>query len=241
MLRGLIVSADYFDIRVENLIGTVGAQIILDQCGQTGAADLCSLIQRDAAGSLFLQDTGFVRNTNINIGGLRTKGVDVNADYRLRLGAAGSIGFNFTGTYLDSFVTIPGVVDVGTGIDRYDCAGFYGTNCGQPLPAWRHNFRVTYNAPDNWSVSARWRYVGGTDSERTSDNPFLAQTVQIPVAEIKPYSYFDLSAMVSPAPQYQLRIGVQNVLDKDPPPGNVYAGTYSWLGRYLYIGARLSF
>jgi len=241
-LNGLTVSADYFDIEVNNLIGTVGAQIILDQCGLTGAEDLCSLIQRDAAGSLFLQTTGYVTNTNINIGGVQTKGVDLAASYRVPLGGSlGDISLSLTGTYLDSFVTRPGVIDPDTGVESYECVGLYGTNCGQPAPKWRHNLRATYDAVDDWSLSVRWRFVGPSDSERTSDNPFLSGAVQIPVAEIKPYSYFDLSASFTPIEEFTLRLGIQNILDKDPPAGNIYAGTYSWLGRYAFLGASLNF
>jgi iron complex outermembrane receptor protein len=242
IFRGFNLSLDYFDIKVENLIGTVGAQIILDQCTQTGSADLCSLITRDAAGSLFLQDTARVLNTNINIGGIRTKGIDVTADYRLPLGGnAGTVLFNLSGTWLDSYVTTPGITDAATGDTTYDCAGLYGTTCGRPAPEWRHNFRVTYQSANNWSLSARWRYFSGTKLENWNSNGFLDGQLQVPTREIKPYSYFDLSANVSPAPEFTLRAGVQNLLDKDPPPGNTYSGTYTYMGRYMYIGATLNY
>lgn len=243
MLRGLNLSVDYYDIEVTNLIGTIGAQIILNQCAETGNPTFCGYITRDASGSLFQQDTGRVLNTRVNIGGVRTKGIDVSANYRLRLGGdLGSISASLNGTYLDSYVTTPGVVDIASGISTYDCAGFYGTSCDRPQPKWRHNLRLIYDPSDLWSITGRWRYFASSDSERTqTDNPFLRNTIQIPTAHISPYSYFDLSASVTPAPEFTLRMGVQNMFDKDPPAGNVYAGTYQHLGRYFHVGATLEF
>jgi outer membrane receptor protein involved in Fe transport len=242
LLPGFNLSLDYFDIKVENLIGTVGSQIILNQCAETGAPELCSLITRDAAGSLFLQDSGRVVNTNINIGGIRTKGLDVTADYRLPLGGdLGTLNFSLVGTYLDSFVTEPGVINTATGENKYDCVSRYGTVCGRPQPKWRHNLRVTYQSPSNWSLSGRWRFVGGAKLEAYDGNPFLVGPLYIPTASIKDYSYFDLSATVAPTDRVSMRVGVQNLLDKDPPPGNTYSGTYTYLGRYMYIGATLGF
>lgn len=241
IFRGLSFSVDYFDIKVENLIGTVGAQIILNQCAQTGAPALCSLVTRDSAGTLFLQDTGRITNTNINIGGIRTKGIDLVADYRLPLGGdAGTFLFNLNGTYLDTFKTKPGIVDAATGSSAYECADKFGTTCGTPSPKWRHNFRVTYQSANNWQLSARWRYFGGSDLEAFSDSPFLVGPRYIATESIKAYSYFDLSATISPISKLSLRFGVQNLLDKDPPPGSIYSGTYDNMGRYLFAGATLN-
>ena len=42
----------------------------------------------------------------------------------------------------------------------YDCAGYFGFQCGQPIPEWRHRFRATWETNFNMSFSLGWRYVG---------------------------------------------------------------------------------
>src|SRR6185312_12062287 len=106
---GLNLSADYFDIRVNSFIGRIGANLILNQCIASASATsaFCTLIHRDANGSLFLSPQGFVQDTTLNTGSLKTTGVDFNAAYRtdlsaLGLGDNGSLSASLIGTWLDS-------------------------------------------------------------------------------------------------------------------------------------------
>jgi iron complex outermembrane recepter protein len=262
-LSGFSATVDYFDIKVENLISTVGAQLILNQCGQTGDPTFCSLVRRaPGTGSLYLNaqgnpqngGSGFVVNTNTNVGGLRTKGIDVALDYRMDLGEGG-LAFNLVGTYLDEFVTNPGVPTVvgGQTFNSYDCKGFYGVTCGVPAPEWRHKLRVTYTAPSVFSASLNWRYVGKVRDEFTSSNPFISGTTYPAHDRIDSFSYFDLALSADVTEMATFRVGVNNILDKDPPiigqqsqsavfaNGNTYPQVYDTLGRYIYVGATFSF
>ena len=45
---GLTLTVDYFDITVEDGIGTVSAKTALDKCISTGSAQYCGLINRQA-------------------------------------------------------------------------------------------------------------------------------------------------------------------------------------------------
>ena len=141
------------------------------------SAFFCSLVHREPGNnSLFLDPTGFVQDTTLNTGSLKTTGVDINVGYRtdlsnLGLGDNGSVNFSFVGTWLNSLVTQPL-----PGGPSYDCAGLYGTTCGgatgePPAPEWRHKLRVTWNTPysyGDWvkglSFSAQWRYFGKGDA-----------------------------------------------------------------------------
>ena len=80
-LPGFAATVDYFDIRVKKAIGVIGFDVIIDQCVATGDALFCDRIQRDAQGSLWLTPNGFIDDLNANIGGLSTRGVDVQASY----------------------------------------------------------------------------------------------------------------------------------------------------------------
>jgi iron complex outermembrane receptor protein len=167
------LTVDYFDIQVANTIGTIGADVIINQCVQTADPFFCSRVQRDQFGSLFLTPNGFIRDLNSNVGGLGTRGVDVNASYNLPIGRFGRLAFSFVGTWLDSLRISPL-----EGIE-YDCAGFFGSQCGTPNPEWRHKARVTFTTPEGVGLSAQWRYFSGVDNDQLSadtDWPTRAST-----------------------------------------------------------------
>ena len=109
---GLVISVDYFDIKVENLVGSVNPNLSIANCLANGDPYFCSLIQRSPdSGSLWQGENGYFRRFNVNTGSLQTKGVDVVVDYRLNLNDlginAGRLSFNLVGTYLDSYKTVP--------------------------------------------------------------------------------------------------------------------------------------
>lgn len=241
-LRGLSVTVDYFDIKVENLISTVGAALILNQCGLTGDPALCALVRRDTAtGSLFIDtnlgdDRGFVINTNVNIGSLQTKGVDVQAAYRfdfedIGVGVGGGLGFDFVGTYLIDYIVEPGVVSTresdGVEFTDYNCVGYYGVAaCGTPSPEWRSQLRVTYTSPGGFQASVRWRHYGPVNVESIDANPFLNGDLRPTTPETDVFladrhlnsrNWFDLAFNVRATDRHSFRVGVNNVFDSDPP------------------------
>ena len=239
---GFTASIDYFDIRVQNLISTTGALNVIAACYQGNVASECARIHRSATGSLWTGG-GFVENLNTNIGGLKTTGIDVSATYQMDLSDVGlendgSLTFELVGTYLNQLVTNTGV----SGQAPYDCAGYYGNQCGTPNPAWRHRFRVSWLTPwDNIAVIGTWRYYGSVDTfggnPKSIDYTLDAQ------------SYFDLASNIPLASNTTLRLGVNNVLDSDPPithvvgttgNGNTYPQTYDAMGRYLFADIQIN-
>ncbi len=248
------LTVDYFNIKVKNTISAIGSQVILNSCVTSG--NLCELVHRDpATGSLYLNPNGFVRNTNLNIGSIGTKGIDVAASYRidfsdLGLGLPGGLGFDFVGTYLLSLTTEPGVLGPDNVTRQFDCKGYFGLNCGTPNPDWRHTLRVTYTSPGGFSFSTRWRYFAPTLNDSLSTNAFLGYTAPgaDPVdARLHAVHYIDLAVTVKASDRHSFRVGVNNVFDKDPQVlganglgtfsnGNTYPGVYDTLGRYIFAG-----
>lgn len=229
-LPGFIASIDYFDIKVENLVDTFGAENTLAACYNNGDADACSRIRRNGNGQLWL-GSGNVVDTNINIGGLKTKGLDVNLSYSgLELGGFGSLNFNLQGTYLQDLITDPG-----PGIEPYDCTGFFVGQCGTPNPKWRHHFRIGYQTPWDLDLALTWRYYDGVESYQTAANRIDR--------EFASQSYIDLAGTYSFSDKIRATVGVNNVLDRDPPlssgvgttgNGNTYPQVYDALGRYVF-------
>lgn len=255
----LALTVDYFDIKIRNLVSQIGQDTILDTCARTGDATFCSLINRDQFGSLWRTNQGFVVDTTQNIGGLSTKGIDVGLSYSTEIGSAGTLAFNMNGTYLMDLKTDDGVNTPETPI--YDCSGYYGLICGTPNPKWRHRARLTFTTPSGVGISAQWRYFNKVDLDRTSANASLTNANSAPQnLRIGSQSYFDLTASVAIADKYTFRLGVNNILDKEPPiigsngtsavinacpsvfcNGNTFPNVYDALGRYIFAGVTLDF
>lgn len=243
-LPGFQATVDYFDIKLKKQIGVLGADTILTQCIATGDPLYCSLIVRNANGSLFRTDDGYVIDTNLNAGKLRTSGIDVSVSYTQQLGSAGSLGFNIAGTYLDKLI-----VDQ-DGDPKFNCKGFYGTQCGTPSPEWRHKARLTYTMPQGVSLSGAWRYFSKVKADALSTDTDLNAPGGVGArpgnSNIKAQSYFDLALTVPVADKFTFRIGSNNILDKSPPinalglgvvqNGNTFPQVYDALGRYIYVG-----
>jgi iron complex outermembrane receptor protein len=247
-LPAFALTIDYYDIRVSGVIATIDPDVTIQQCLQTGDPFLCSQIHREpGTGSLWLGSDGYIGNVFQNTASLSTHGIDVDARFRQPLSAGGrdlgAATFHLVGTYLLglSTVTEPGAAP-------YDCAGFYGLNCGDPAPRWRHVFRVGWETPWNLDVILSWRYVSSVIIAAASPNPVLALPFEPADYRLAARSYIDLSLTWRVSNHLELRAGVNNLFDVDPPivgtdfqsgvaaNGNTYAGIYDALGRWMFIG-----
>ncbi len=244
------VSVDYYNIKVKNAISTVGAQLTLDECIKDGNPFFCSKIRRapasagPAAGSLWLDESGFVDDRTVNTGSLKTSGIDLNVDARFPVGE-NTIRLTTVGNYVDKFTIQP---LTGSTLGVIECAGFYGTTCGNqlnPQPKWKHTSRLKFSTANDFGVTLGWRYVGSVkvDTGNTSGNAD---------DKLKAENYFDLLFSVPLKDTIGMRLGVNNVLDNDPEVvsqanlggfgnGNVYPGTYDHLGRYIFVGITADF
>jgi iron complex outermembrane recepter protein len=259
-IQNFSMSLDYFNIKLQDTIGTIGGNLIIDNCIATGDPLFCSGIHRDPNGSLFRTTLGYITDINVNFGSLTTRGVDVKMNYRLPIDNFGSVLFNLEGTRLINLGTQPL-----TGGPSYDCAGYFGPTCGAPNAKWRHVFNTTWATPwSGFDLTARWRFLSGSDTEQISSNPQLANNGLPLTQHIKPYSYLDLSADVALYKMFRVQVGVNNVLDKDPPiidsggggfvsncptitpngsscNGNTWPGTFDSLGRFFFARVTAQF
>ncbi len=252
-LPGLNLTVDYYDIKVEKLIDSLGADFILGQCLNTGDPTYCGMVQRSANGSIWLGDQGFIDDPILNTGSLQTKGIDASANYRFEIGNLGSLGLSLIGTYVDEFVTEPL-----PGAQKYDCAGLYGTVCEVPVPEWRHKLRANWSSPWGLDLSLTWRYIESVDVDTTSSNPQLSGAVRNSDKRLGSRSYIDLTGAYSFTDMGVFsnltgRLGVNNLFDKDPPMvgqstcpavlcnGNTFPQVYETLGRYIFVGLTADF
>jgi outer membrane receptor protein involved in Fe transport len=141
LLPGFNATVDWWSIDLKGAIQGIGAQAIMDTCVATADPFFCSRIHRDAEGSLWLSEEGFIDDRVTNIASFKVRGVDVAVNYQRRLGRLGSANLSFVGTYVDKWE-----VDNGGLSEALGCAGQYGGECGTPTPAWRHKARLTWTS-----------------------------------------------------------------------------------------------
>lgn len=248
-LVGSSLALDYYDIRIKDTIGSLNADDIIKQCATTGNPKLCSLIHRDVAGTLWLFQSGYTITTNQNIGKFGRRGLDVNATYLQPAGSLGSFNFNLIGSRMMRSTT-------DTGLFSYDCIGLYGNQCGIPAARWRHFARATWESRFNTTVSLGWRMIAATKVDESSSNPALANPDEMPllrannIDKIPAFNWFDLAGSYRFAKGIQFTIGVNNILDKEPPlapgmsPNDYGAGfynTYDAYGRYVHTSLNFTF
>jgi iron complex outermembrane receptor protein len=257
IIQNLTFSVDYFNIQIKNVIGAIGGDTVLNSCLSSGNANspFCLDVHRaPGTGSLWLGNTGYVSDLNVNLGEKYTAGFDFKGSYRVPLRTLGSLAFGFEGTKLNALTTTPL-----EGGPSYDCKGFFGTTCGGANAGWRHVFNMTWSTPwDGLDLTARWRYIGEGESEQLSTNPALAGSPFLPTSHIPAYNYLDLTAAFNLAKNVRLQVGVNNIADKDPPivvgadcstsspagancNGNTFPGVYDATGRYLFATVSAQF
>jgi len=248
-------SVDYFRIRLRGEIGTVPESVTLQQCLTTGDPVLCGQVVRSSAGALIgngVAGGGYILGNLVNTGAALVSGIDVQSAFHQPLpGTWGSLNLSLNGTWQQHNAATPY-----RSAPSYDCAGLFGNTClnGSVSPRWRHNLRVTWELPARAHLSAQWRFIGHTGFDNNSAQALLQnQEEGYPdpaLTHIPNYSYLDLAAIWEATRHVQVRLGVNNVLDRDPPvlPEEVsmQAGqintfpVYDVLGRNFFLGLRAS-
>ncbi|RYF93253.1 MAG: hypothetical protein EON95_09580 [Caulobacteraceae bacterium] len=238
---GLSLSLDYYDIQIEDYIGTIrggvsgivaacfaAANLAAPECNDTGIG--LPLIYRDAAGNLK------ARAPLGNVSALETKGVDFAVSYGWNVPWAGDmwgdrLQLDFVLTKLNEYV-----------LDDIDYAGTIGAyNISAALPEWKANLRMGYDIGPV-RVSYNGTYIGEMDNQGN-----------IPAFEDGGYvgtdavMYHDINARWAVTDSVSLFGGVKNLTDEDPqvfdnaPDGNTDPNSFDILGRYYYVGATLRF
>jgi len=243
-LPGFAASVDYYDITINDAIGSVAAQTIVDRCAE-GVLDFCSAIIR---GPNEFGNNLQVFESPFNFAQQHARGIDFEGSYRTAVGA-GSLTLRAMATrYLENYFD--------NGIDAP--TDTVGQNSNGGTPKWLYRVQSTY---DNGGFS--FTLTGRGVSAGVYDNSFIECTSGCPTStvtnrtindnSIKGAFYVDASLSQDfemNGRKLQLFFAVSNLFDKDPPvvapgpAGSAYAtpatnqSLYDLLGRTYRIGAR---
>lgn len=239
---GSELTLDYYDIKLEEAIGTIGASTILEFCGITGDPFLCSKVHRNATTLDIWRgsdpgSSGYVENLRANFGNQHFRGIDLGARYSWDLWD-GRMTTMINGSYKlkQEYDPLPGVNKEAI----YDCRGVVNPSC-QSDQKWRHIANVRY-ANDRFSVNLRWRYFGKQEYTLVNGSKGTVDERLIGRGGIAAYSYLDLSGSAYIGEHVEVTLGVNNIADKEPPmiggansPSNANSVTgYDMGGRTLF-------
>lgn len=262
-LPGFRAQIDYYDIDIANTISRVGTSTIMALCanaapGSDVANTFCPEVHRDVNGSLWVSNDGYVSDPLNNNGALHEKGIDFDFSYSFDMRSMGKMRVSYVATKENSYVITPLQSQPQT---AFDCAGYYGNSCGAPNFKWRHTMNALWSTP--WrgvDVAMTWRYLGAVTVDSLSPNPNISidgstnpaacqfapglYCVSNTDAHLSSRSYLDLSASIKLQDHVSLRLGINNLFDKDPPVvgasnigpgnGNTFPSQYDALGRYIF-------
>ena len=257
-LKGLVFSADRYQIRINNSLGYNDYDYYYTGCLQSGDPFFCSgIVRNPGTGTLYSPaagnpTTGFFRGGTSNYYRSISRGWDFQGQYTLGLGKVGRLDWSFNG----SLTTFAGGQDSPLLPER-NCSGYYGNGCGQLIPKWTHGLRTTYTTPDSgFNVSFNWQHLSSLVNANNSGDPAIGGTAanaQTTFTGIDPIDYFDLALTFNVARSFVFRVSANNLFDVSPPiiansrnlTGLFYTNTipprYNIMGRQIAVGTTVRF
>jgi iron complex outermembrane receptor protein len=238
------LSVDYFNIKVDDYISAPpgGAQFIVDKCF-AGVTAACGLLTTTGSGASTIITE--VRNINLNLEYIKTRGIDIEAEYRIPLaGEDSNILLRGLATYVDSLKS----ASFGDVVDR---AGQTGNSAGLAAPKWTVNSFVTLALP-RASLTVQGRYIdsGLYDAQRIGPGQVGYSTTllnSISDNHVAGRFYVNLFGSFHVGPErdtgFEFFGSVNNLFDKAPPAApetQFYTNPiyFDTIGRYYRVGAR---
>nr|WP_297524472.1 TonB-dependent receptor [uncultured Roseateles sp.] len=230
----LSVGVDFWWVHLKDTIGSIpqfalfnnyGTYPALQQYFHFGPGNTLSIASNCPG-----DECGYVDQTLLNLGKVRTNGLDLSAQYRLN-SAIGQFDFALNSTYVAKYEFQ----------DFKD--GYWVRNVGNygesgPIFRWQHNLTTNWRYQD-FGAGVTMRYKSGyADFDPTTH------------ARVPSYTTFDLFGSWAPRKDLSLVLGVRNLFDRDPPFSNqedLFQGG-GWDSRYAdptgrayYVRATYSF
>lgn len=243
------LSLDYYNIEIENVILALSEQNIMDGCyllDKDADGLFCSRIYRSPLTGTLLSgtETG-VDASVVNAGKRSTKGVDITADYSFDLASLGALDYRLNAVHVMENIQQDAAL-----FPSVDCVGLVGKSCLRPDPEWRITQTLSWSM-DALTISLRWQYLDSLKQDAVALG--AADASEYALVTIPSYNYFDLFASYALTEQIELRAGINNLMDKEPPivgneyggtaenSGNTYPATYDAIGRSGFIGVNARF
>lgn len=258
-LPGFNFTVDYYKIKVESLIATLGAQTIINLCydNPTGVNNqFCATVNRDAATGLFDLDAAVISG-GVNFAAQKTEGIDFDVQYRRTFDNGHRLSLRAIATHLlrlDNFTDTTNPANPNRQMSELGD------------PRWAANASINYDF-GNFDLSWTVRYIGkqtiGTYEAQNSYKGPCPTSGTIPgggtctagaIVTLPPQNadqfpriyyptalYHNFRANFEVDKKFNFYVGMDNAFDKLPPLGllgTAGGDPFDSFGRYFYAGIK---
>ncbi|MEO1248055.1 MAG: TonB-dependent receptor [Pseudomonadota bacterium] len=235
-VEGLTISADYFNIDIEDAVIRPNQIAIFNACYDSATLDniFCTLLSRDATTGA----ANFVELQSVNVAEIQTTGYEFSAVYQLPTAGLGDLRFSLNGTYLDELKIQKSPLPILT-----DDKDLFNTDTGGSSPEWVVNFDLGWQY-GNWDANYGFNYNSKTlrppliNAQRDNaaniiDDPF-----------VDPFVNHDLQFGYTFDESIRVYAGIRNLSDEAPDKVqgslNGPSGRQGFAGRTFYAGVNVS-
>jgi outer membrane receptor protein involved in Fe transport len=242
-IGGLSFSLDYWRYKLDDLITNLDPNFAVNQCVATGNPTFCDLMVRYPASSPNAGEFQVFREPIVNLGKLKTDGIDFGVKYMIRDTAIGSFNTTLDVTRINSYENTPA-----PGAAPIEIAGTFDRQFGN-YAKYRGNLGVGWNFR-GFDGLLSVRYIHKLDlKDADGCLPNCGSGEPNPTIGIPSFTYFDLTLGYTLPTKTRLQLGVINLSDKDPPilyqnnvlNANTDVSTYDTLGRRWFVGVTQKF
>ncbi|MFC5475272.1 TonB-dependent receptor [Paraherbaspirillum soli] len=230
-VKDVMVSVDYWNIKIKNQISVVPASDIFGN-----PVKYAENFVRKPDGTL-----DYITDTNVNLGNVHTQGFDLGFAWRLPKTAWGNFGLALDGTYVTQYdYQAERGGEYKNNLAVY--AGGVG-NAGGVVARWRHTATLNWSKGP-WSAVLQQSFTTGYRDQNS-------KTVAAAYKEhqVASYTRYNLSGTYTGFKNLSLTAGIKNLFNTDPPASNVtdnfqygYDARYTDpIGRAFFVRANYQF
>lgn len=232
------LAVDWYKVDIKDAIAPTNPLSVYQKCFNVDGSnpsydvnnDFCKLITRDSDGYRATVDTPYS-----NLGGIQTSGIDVQFNWAFPV-LAGRLNVNTVVNFLDYYR------------DQVSPKDAFIESTGTFRTGGQYDYRILTSlnySEGAWSAGVRHRFLPSIKDAAYATNP---ATKVLPVGA---YGLLDAFGSYEISKQVQLRGGIDNVTNRDPPRVGVNPGTtaavgvtntqyYDVLGRRYYLSVQLT-
>ncbi len=217
-VKGLTITADYFNIKLTNTINALPQEsIIADpvqyaskyvRCKQLSVAAQANL-NRCLADNVNSNAIAYLITLTDNLGKTNTSGVDLSAAYSLNMGEMGNLGMSWDATWVHSYKYQLSPTD-----PLKENVGIYSD--GSPVFRWQHNAQFNWSR-GMWGARLGIRHKTGYVD---MNNPSTVVGGPSFYGNVESYTLVDFSVTAKPYKAVTVTAGIKNLFDTDPPFSN---------------------
>jgi iron complex outermembrane receptor protein len=221
-IPGASIAIDYWKINVNNLVTSLTPEFIVDH---EDVPAYGALVQRDSAGNITQ-----ITSTNLNAGGLKTAGIDLDARWTIAKTANyGTFATRLNGTYVTKYdMTLPdGTVQqsVARTVDETG-SPLNAVGNGGIILRWKHQLAFDWKY-QNWGVNLTQNFQSGYHDATRADEDLEKSVTPVRVGA---FSTWDSQVSYTGVKNLTVRVGVKNLFNRQPPEiiglGNYFQAGY---------------